>query len=123
MLLAHNGIYANLTCTDGSTALYIAAQNGHLEVVKALLAHPGLDANLTCTDRSTAVDAAVNSNHPHIKDCICQSGEDKAKRTSSLVRATMLNQYQMNVPLGVTKIIGDFACLTGNRRAHVQRQL
>ena len=41
----------NQTTTDiGATPLYIACENGHVEIIKPLLAHAGIDANKAKTD-------------------------------------------------------------------------
>ncbi len=36
-----------MTAQDGSTALYKASRNGHVEVVRLLLAHPDVEADRT----------------------------------------------------------------------------
>ncbi|KAI2490607.1 serine/threonine kinase [Fragilaria crotonensis] len=57
---------ANVNAQDsyGATALYIASQNGHLEVVRELLQHDNVDVNLQCTDDgATALYMASQQGH------------------------------------------------------------
>jgi ankyrin repeat protein len=45
LLLARQGIEVNTTTQNGPTALMLASQNGHVEVVLLLLAHQGVEVN------------------------------------------------------------------------------
>jgi ankyrin repeat protein len=49
MLRAGANVNAQLTA-QGTTALWIASQNGHVEVVQALLQHDNVDVNLQDSD-------------------------------------------------------------------------
>jgi ankyrin repeat protein len=48
---------------DGATPLYIAAQEGHLEVVKALMAHPELDFDVAEEGGATPLYIAAQEGH------------------------------------------------------------
>ena len=45
----------NMNAADGATALYLASQNGHVEVVRLLLARKGVEVNKTAADGGTAL--------------------------------------------------------------------
>ena len=50
---------------DGITSLWIAAQNGHTEIVQALLAS-GADPNKSCGKYGTPLDVAHAQGHSEI---------------------------------------------------------
>jgi ankyrin repeat protein len=47
LLLAREGVDVNKTAHNGFTALYMASQKGHVEVVGLLLARQGVEVNKT----------------------------------------------------------------------------
>ncbi|KAI2497246.1 hypothetical protein MHU86_17253 [Fragilaria crotonensis] len=66
---------ANVNAQDsyGATALYIASQNGHLEVVRELLQHDNVDVNLQCTDDgATALIMASQNGHLEVVRALLQ---------------------------------------------------
>ncbi len=54
-LLARNGVEINKSAADGLTALMLASQNGHVDVVQLLLAREGVEVNKTGPDGLTAL--------------------------------------------------------------------
>ncbi|KAI2497240.1 serine/threonine kinase [Fragilaria crotonensis] len=59
--------------SDGATALYVASQNGHLEVVRELLQIDDVDVNLRSTDDgSTALYIASNEGHVDVVRALLQ---------------------------------------------------
>ena len=50
---------------DGGTALYMASQNGHIDVVRSLLA-AGVDPQIATHNGITALDAAKHFKHTQI---------------------------------------------------------
>ena len=66
MLLAARGVHVNQSLTsDGSTALILAAQNGHTECVRALIGCADVDVNHTRTD-----DDSTSLTHAAVVCCI-----------------------------------------------------
>ncbi len=61
LLLARKGVEVNKHAQSVATALILASQNGHVEVV--LLAHPDVEANRTSTDGRSALCVASRSGH------------------------------------------------------------
>mmetsp|Transcript_220 Transcript_220/g.273 ORF Transcript_220/g.273 Transcript_220/m.273 type:complete len:85 (-) Transcript_220:90-344(-) len=75
---------ANLATTDhGATPLYIAAQQGHVEVVR-LLIEAGVDPNipLTTTVRATPVLTAHEHGHHEVVELLKQAGGNDDKVSS-----------------------------------------
>ncbi|KAI2500615.1 serine/threonine kinase [Fragilaria crotonensis] len=59
--------------SDGATALYMASQNGHLEVVRELLQHDDVDVNLQRTDDgTTALFIASQDGHLEVVRALLQ---------------------------------------------------
>jgi cytohesin len=67
---------------DGSTALILAAQNGHLAVVEALL-KAGADAARATTDGRTALHLAAQNGHTAVVEALLKAGADPNSATSS----------------------------------------
>ncbi len=63
LLLARQGVEVNKTAEKGSTALLMASENGHLEVVRLLLARQGVKVNKTAQDGFTALMVASQNGH------------------------------------------------------------
>ncbi len=63
-LLARNSVDVNMTAQNGFTALYMASQNGHVEVVRRLLARKGVDMSSRVSCASTKKMTGRPSN-PH----------------------------------------------------------
>jgi len=55
LLLGVEGINVNQARDNGATALFIALQNGHLDVVKLLLGMEEIDVNQAANDGQTAL--------------------------------------------------------------------
>ena len=47
-LLENDEVDVTAKCTDGKTALHIASQNGHVEVVRLLSQNNKVDVNARC---------------------------------------------------------------------------
>jgi ankyrin repeat protein len=62
MLLSQQVSFDNISLINECTPLYIASQNGHLEVVKILLQHKAF-ADLANIDGCTPLDIAVQKRH------------------------------------------------------------
>jgi ankyrin repeat protein len=58
---------------DGGTALFLASQNGHLEVIQALLAK-GAEINAKTDDGRTALDVATAKGHDDVRALLMQAG-------------------------------------------------
>lgn len=69
---------------DGATALILACQHGHVEVVR-LLADAGADRDLPKSDGRTAVSVAAQRGHLEVVTCLCDLGADlnKPQRTGA----------------------------------------
>ncbi len=50
LLLASKGVEVNKSSADGATALMMASQEGHVEVVRILLARQGVEVNKSAPD-------------------------------------------------------------------------
>ena len=61
-VLIENGALVDAKKNDGSTPLYIASQNGHLEIVKLLIKSKA-QINENCVDGSTLIHIAVAKGH------------------------------------------------------------
>lgn len=69
---------------DGATALILACQHGHVEVVR-LLAGAGADGDLPKLDGRTALSVAAQRGHLEVVRCLCDLGVDlnKPQRTGA----------------------------------------
>lgn len=66
----------NLVDQQGATALYLAAEQGHLEVAKLLLVEGSADANLATNTGVTALIIAAYEGHRDIVRCLLRSTAD-----------------------------------------------
>lgn len=60
-------------CQDGATALFIAAQNGHLRILEVLLEH-GAKTDAARTDGATPLWIASQMGHDHIVRRLLRAG-------------------------------------------------
>lgn len=71
LLLSCESIDVNLLTKDGLTALHLAAENGSLQIVKALIEHGEIDPNVRATrDKLTAAMMAHRSNSDNNSEII-----------------------------------------------------
>ena len=64
--LLARGANVNAVTPYGDTALILAAENGHKEIVSALLSHGGIDVNAATSKGSTALMSAAYNGHTGI---------------------------------------------------------
>ncbi|KAI2494866.1 hypothetical protein MHU86_19670 [Fragilaria crotonensis] len=62
----HINVVVNLECTNGKTALFIACEKGHVEVVQELLENDEVDVNARCTDDKTPLYVASENGHEKV---------------------------------------------------------
>ncbi len=62
-MLARHDVEVNNAVQNKPTALMVASQQGHVEVVRLLLAHPDVKANRTLSDGRSALCVASQSGH------------------------------------------------------------
>jgi hypothetical protein len=74
-LIKELGIDVNDATKDGCTALYVAAQEGRLEMVRCLLDF-GADVNQTVIDGSTPLMVAAERLHHTVVRCLLKHGAD-----------------------------------------------
>ena len=80
---------------DGAHALFMAAQNGHIEVVQLLLDQPGINLDQgRLYDGNTAVHIATESNHIAIVKLLLAHGADpnKARTSDGRSKTPLSNQ-------------------------------
>lgn len=96
----------NNTTANGETPLFIAAQNGHSDMVDLLLHHPTIEINKTLyTDRATALFVAAQNNYAQIVDLLLHQNnidpnKERTDKTTPLYMAAA--QGHMEV---VTKLL------------------
>ncbi len=66
LLLARKGVEVNKSAADGYTALYVASQEGQVEVVRLLLARQGVEVNKTAQNGATALHTASQNGHGEV---------------------------------------------------------
>ena len=76
---------------EGTAPLHVAAQNGHIEIVRLLIQH-GADKNMTDQHEATPLFKAAANGHIEIVRCLVQHGTGKNK--SSDEGATPLKTWQ-----------------------------
>ena len=62
--------------SSGATPLFVAAQNGHAEVVAKLLAAPGVDPNEAMDGGVTPLIVACHANRPAVAGLLLHHGAD-----------------------------------------------
>ncbi|XP_048843963.1 ankyrin repeat and SOCS box protein 3 [Brienomyrus brachyistius] len=67
--------YVNTLTHDGSTALYLAAEQGHLSLVQSLL-QAGADVNRVNNDGASPLFAAVDSGHRKVVELLVREGSE-----------------------------------------------
>jgi serine/threonine-protein phosphatase 6 regulatory ankyrin repeat subunit B len=75
-LLLAQGADVNAKTSTSATALIMASQNGHLEIVRALLAN-GADINARTSDANnplSALDYAMRGRHDDIRALLLRAG-------------------------------------------------
>lgn len=65
-----SGVVVNQVCKDGCTALHMAAQKGHLPVVKALLRAQEVNVNLKSHDGWTPLNCAVSGGYLDVVEAL-----------------------------------------------------
>ena len=65
-----SGVVVNQVCKDGCTALHLAAQQGHVSVVKALLRAQGVNVNLKSHDGWTPLNCAAAGGYPGVVETL-----------------------------------------------------
>ena len=98
--LVHRGADANLALFGGSTPLYKAAFEGHIEVVRALLRAPGIQINQGTGGEEVPLVAAAQQGHKDIVRLLLRKGADRDCTTDDGVS-----------PLHVACLRGDMAII------------
>jgi ankyrin repeat protein len=75
-MLEVDGMVNSHDTGNGNTPLHIAAQNGHLDLVK-LLVEKGADVNLTNKKLNTALHMALSYDYIEVSEFLIQSGADQ----------------------------------------------
>ncbi|MDB5853426.1 MAG: ankyrin repeat-containing protein [Herminiimonas sp.] len=76
-ILAVDGADVNQTDeTDGMSALMMAAEAGHIDIVNALLRRPGIKLDATNNEDNAALHLAAENNQPEIVECLLEAGAD-----------------------------------------------
>lgn len=77
---AHPNTVANIPDHPRITALHLAAQAGHVEVVNVLLSHPKLEVDRRDTRRMTALAYALTADHWPIVEALIDAGSDPSQK-------------------------------------------
>ena len=82
--LLDTGANVNKQASSGATPLFIASENGRLDIVKILLAIPGIDVNKSTTSGATPLYIACQKAYVEIvKTLLAVPGIDVNKKTNS----------------------------------------
>ncbi len=105
------GANVNAQGSDGRTALFVASQEGHLEVIKLLLQTDKVDVNLQTTNGETALHASSLYGHLEVVRELLQNNKvDVNLQTTN--GATALHASSLNGSDGWTALI--LACQQGH---------
>ena len=80
--LTQKGVDLNSTNNDGKTAIYNAAQKGHLAVVQCLV-QQNVDVNKGANDGTTPLFIAAQYGHLAVVECLLSAGADKNQGNST----------------------------------------
>jgi hypothetical protein len=89
LLLARQDVEVNKTNNDGATALIMASQQGHFEVVRLLLARKGVEVNKTIARGLSALMLASYKGHVEVVRLLLAHPDVKANRTLSDGRSAL----------------------------------
>ena len=85
----------DMACNDGSTAIHIAAEEGHLPVVRFLVNSGGADENAVNHQGITALHVAARENRTSVTKFLVRKGADQgASASHAAVRGTALEASQ-----------------------------
>lgn len=80
------GADVNIQDFEGSTALMVVAEHGHVELAKLLLDHPDIDTSITDCDEQTALSIAVGNKYHSIAALIYAYNNHTLKKKESLIQ-------------------------------------
>jgi len=93
-LLLSSGLSVDTVHESGATALYLAAQNGHAEIVKALLAAKANPNKTVGEDRFTPLVMAAYMGHAPVVRLLLNAGADVGHRIATGETAAMAASEQ-----------------------------
>jgi ankyrin repeat protein len=115
LLLARKGVEVNKSAADGATALMVASQYGHVEVVRLLLARQDVEVNETGQNGVTALMLASHIGQLEVVRLLLAHPDVKANRTSTDSRSALCLASQSGQSATVSLLVA--------HRAHGQVRL